>query len=66
MSVATIGAAMVAARMGETQIAIAGKMLRMSAEADRSVVQLLDGAQENLARLANVGPGIGAAVDITA
>jgi hypothetical protein len=62
---ASIAAGLAAARMGQVQLALAGKMLKMNAEAAQSVVKVLEAAQENMARLTNAAAGIGTKVDIT-
>jgi len=65
MDTASIAAGLVAARMGQVQLALAGKMLKMNAEQAQSVVKLLDAAQANMNRLANVAAGVGTTVDMT-
>jgi len=64
MDPASLAAAMVAAQMSQTQMAVAAKMVRMNADQAASVVQLLDSAQKNVASL--VQAGVGQAVDISA
>ena len=66
MDDAGLASALIGARMGQVQLAVAAKMLRMNADAARSVVQLIAAAQENLDRLANVAAGIGGNLDISA
>ena len=56
---------LIAARAAQVQIAIAAKMLKMNAEAAQSVVQLLDAAQDNMARLTQAATGLGANLDIS-
>lgn len=56
----------VAARMGEVQLAVAAKMMRMNADSAQAVVNLLDAAQQNLDRLTNVAAGVGGNLDISA
>jgi hypothetical protein len=65
MDTASIAAGLAAARTGQVQLALAGKMLKMNAEQAQSVVKLLDAAQADLNRLANVGAGVGTTVDMT-
>ena len=60
-----LAAAFIAARMGQVQLAVAAKMLRMNADAAQSVVKLIDAAQQNMDRLANVAAGIGENLDIS-
>jgi hypothetical protein len=57
---------LVAARAGQTQMAVAAKMMRMNADAAASMVKVLEAAQQNLTRLANVAAGIGGNLDISA
>lgn len=57
---------LIAARAGQTQMAVAAKMMRMNADAAASIVQVLEAAQQNLNRLANVASGIGGNLDISA
>jgi hypothetical protein len=59
-------ASVVAATAGQTQLGLAQKMVAMNLDAGRSIVKLIDSAQQSMNRLANVGPGIGANVDMTA
>ena len=58
--------AFVAARAGQTQLAVAAKMLRMNADNAQSVVQLLQAGQANIDRLANVAAGVGGNLDVSA
>lgn len=66
MDPTSIAAAMIAARMGQVQLAAAAKMMRMNAQAEASIVKLIDAAQNNAQRLANAAAGIGANLDISA
>jgi hypothetical protein len=65
MNPASIAAAFIAAQAGQVQTAVAAKMLKMNADAASNVAQLLDAAQQNMNRLANVAAGIGGNLDIT-
>jgi hypothetical protein len=65
MNVASIAAAFVAAQAAQLQTAAAAKMLRMNADASADVAKLLEAAQQNCNRLANVASGIGGNLDIT-
>ena len=60
-----LATAFVSAKTAEIQLAIAAKMLRMNADTARSVVQVIDAAQQNFDRLANVASGIGENLDIS-
>lgn len=64
MDVATLAAALAGAQMGQVQIAVAAQMLKMNANMDASVAQLLQSGQQNLDRLANVASGVGGNLDI--
>ena len=66
MDIASIAAAFVAAQAGQLQTAVAAKMLRMNADASANAARLLEAAQQNFNRLANVTGGIGGNLDITA
>jgi hypothetical protein len=66
MDIASIAAAFVAAQAGQLQTAMAAKMLRMNANASADAAKLLEAAQQNFNRLANVAGGIGGNLDITA
>jgi hypothetical protein len=65
MDSADLASAFVAARAGQVQLAVAAKMLRMNADSEQSVVQLLDAGQANIDRLANVAAGIGGNLDVS-
>ena len=47
------------------QMAAAAKMLRMNADSPQNVVKLLEAAEQNFDRLANLASGIGGNLDIT-
>jgi hypothetical protein len=66
MDVASIAAALVAAQAGQLQTAVAAKMARMNADASADTAKLLQAAQQNFDRLANVASGIGGTIDTTA
>jgi hypothetical protein len=57
---------MIGAQTGLTQLAVAGSMLKMNTENAASAVKLIDSAQQNLNSLANVAPGIGTNLNISA
>jgi hypothetical protein len=63
---ASLVAAVVAASIGQVQLAVAGKTLNMQLDASRSAVKLIDAAQQNIDRLANAAAGIGTNLDVTA
>jgi hypothetical protein len=64
MDTATLAASLVAARMGQTQIALAAKMVKMNAEQAASIVQVLEAAQDNMQQLV-AASGLGQTVDIS-
>jgi len=66
MNDAALASAFIAARVGQVQLAVAAKMLRMNADAAQSVATLIDAAQQNMDRLANVAAGIGTNLDVSA
>jgi hypothetical protein len=65
MDTAALASALIGARMGQIQMAIAAKMLRMNADNAASIVKVIEAAQQNIDRLANVAAGIGANVDVS-
>jgi hypothetical protein len=64
MDVASIASALIAARMGEIQLAVAARLARMNADSQASIAKLLDAAAQNGQQLANVAAGLGDNVDI--
>jgi hypothetical protein len=56
--------ALLAATSSQFQLAVAGSMLKMDADASRSIANLIDSAQQNLNSLANVSAGIGGNVNL--
>ena len=66
MDPASIAAALVASQMGNAQMAVAAKMLRMNVDNASAIVQVLDAAQKNLQSLANVAEGVGRNLNISA
>ena len=65
MDVAALASAIAAAQTGQVQTAVAAKMMKMNANQDAAVAQLLAAAAQNGDRLANVAAGIGQNLDIT-
>ena len=66
MDAASIASAFAAQQISQLQVAVAAKMLRMNAGAASDVAKLLEAAQRNFNRLANVASGVGANLDVTA
>lgn len=65
MDVGALAAALADARLGQIQLAVAARMLRMNAEAAGSAVKLIDAAEQSTDRLAAVAEGIGGNLDIS-
>jgi hypothetical protein len=65
MDVGALVTAFAGARAGQLQLAIAARMLRMNADSAAAAVKVIEAAQQNLDRLANVTAGIGGNVDIS-
>ena len=58
---------MLAAQAGKTQMQVAASILKSNADAEKSAVLTLLGAgQQSTSSLANVGPGIGGNLDVSA
>jgi hypothetical protein len=66
MEITSVASAVIAARVGQMQMALAAKMLRMNAQAALEAVKVLEAAQRNFDRLANVASGLGGNLDISA
>ena len=65
MDVSSLAAATVGAQMGRLQLAVAAKMLKMSADNAASIVQVIEAAEKNATQLTNAAAGIGQNLDIT-
>jgi hypothetical protein len=65
MNDAALASAFIAARIAQVQMAVAAKMLRMNAEAAQSAAKIVQAAEQNFDRLANVAAGIGTNVDVS-
>lgn len=63
MDVGDLAAAFAGASTAKLQIAAAAKMMKMSADAQGAVVQVLEAAQENMKAL--VAAGIGGNLDMS-
>jgi hypothetical protein len=64
MDIGSLVSALISAKVGEAQMAVAAKILQMNA-GQSAAVQLIDAAQANFDRLANVAAGIGTGLDTT-
>ncbi|HWM83806.1 MAG TPA: hypothetical protein VNQ56_17240 [Pseudolabrys sp.] len=56
---------LLSAQTARLQMAVAARMMQMSAVSGQSVVQLIDAAQQNAKSLANVATGIGGNLDMS-
>jgi hypothetical protein len=65
MDVGSLATAFIGAKTGQVQLAIAAKMLRMNADNANSIVKIIEAAQQNFDRLANVAAGIGGNLDVS-
>ncbi|MCK9916256.1 hypothetical protein MXD81_44605 [Microbacteriaceae bacterium K1510] len=66
MDPTSLVSAMAGAQMGSVQMALAAKMLKMNADSQGAIAQVLDAATQNLNKLANVAAGVGQNLDISA
>ena len=65
MDVSSVAAAMAGARVGQTQLAMAAKFMKMNADSAASTIQVIEAAQQNLNQLADAAAGLGQNLDIT-
>ena len=65
MDIGALASAIVGAHTAQVQMAVAVRMMRMNADNAASIVQVIEAAQQNIDRLANVAAGVGANVDMT-
>ena len=65
MDLTSLVSALVGAKMAQAQMAVAAKMARMDMQSSQSIADLLDAAQQNMNRLANLPAGVGTQLDIT-
>jgi hypothetical protein len=65
MDVTALATAFIGAQTAQVQTAAAAKMMRMNADAAASIVQVLEAAQQNMDKLANVAAGVGQNLDIS-
>lgn len=66
MDVAALAGALMAVQAGQARLSAAVSMLRVNADSQAAVAKLVDSAQQNGARLANLSSGVGNFVDIKA
>ncbi len=65
MDVGALASALIDARLGQVQLAVAATVLGIGANSAASVTRLIDSAQQNFDRLANVAAGIGCNLDVS-
>ena len=65
MDISSVVNAFISAQAAQAQFAVAAQLLKMNANQQASVANLLDAAASNADRLANVATGIGTNLDIT-
>ncbi len=63
MDVGALATAFAGAQTAQLQMAVAAKMMKMNAQAQGAVVQVLEAAQENMKAL--VAAGVGGNLDIS-
>jgi hypothetical protein len=66
MDVASIAAAIVARQAAQAQMAVAAAILKMNAGSGDNAARLIEAAQQNFDRLANLASGIGENLDLNA
>jgi hypothetical protein len=66
MNPTSIAAAMSGAQGAGAQMVLAAKMVRMNADAQGAIAQVIDAAAQNAPRLADTTAGVGRNVDISA
>jgi hypothetical protein len=67
MDTMSLVTSMLAAQAGKTQMQVDASILKSNADAEKSaVLTLLGTGQQGTSSLANVGPGIGGSLDVTA
>jgi hypothetical protein len=65
MDVTSLAAAFAGASTAKLQMAAAAKMMKMNAQAQGSIVKVLEAAQDNMKALAGTAAGIGGNLDIS-
>jgi hypothetical protein len=67
MDTMSMASSLLAAQAGNVQTQVAATILKSNADAEKSaVLTLLGAAQQSASSLANVGPGIGGNLNVTA
>jgi hypothetical protein len=65
MSSTSVAAAMAGAQVGGERLALATKLVRMNADAQDAIAQVIDAAAQNAQRLSAAAAGVGHKVDIS-
>jgi hypothetical protein len=65
MDQVSLAASLISAQMGRVQLEIAGKMLRMQANHDQSIGNMIDAAQHSIDSLSVLASNLGGNVDIS-
>lgn len=65
MNSTAVASAAVGAQAGETQIAMTAKMMKVNAQQEKDIADMVQAAADNGQRLANVAAGVGRALDIS-
>jgi hypothetical protein len=65
MDPAAIATTLLGGQMGQQQVTLAMDMMRLNANAAKSMANMLAGAVQNAISLANVGSGVGANVNLS-
>jgi hypothetical protein len=66
MDIGSLVSALVAARIGQMQLAAAARIAKMQAGNSDAVAKLVDAADQNTQQLSAAGKGLGQAVDVSA
>jgi hypothetical protein len=65
MNTTAVAGAAVGAQAGEAQIAMTAKMMKVNAQQEKDIADMVQAAADNGERLANVAAGVGRALDIS-
>jgi hypothetical protein len=66
MDITSVASAFAGSQASQTQTLMAAKMLKMNAQADGAIAQVVADGQKNIQSLTNAGAGVGQNVNITA
>jgi len=66
MDVGSLVSALLAAQVGQTQLAAAAKIAKMQADSGNAVVKLVDAAEQNAQQLSAAAQGMGRNIDVRA